>query len=638
MDDLTAELSHTIIRTGDFITDDCYFCCSCGIAPAKLTSGQCQVIKGTNQSFYLTTASVKTTFSGDFVCQYTSYLLAMIAALIAVCFFAAPLAATILVSAIAGGVGIGAGALLCGYFASSHRTWFLDNQTIKHTHNALITSHSFMQCSLFGGQIRPAPNVKNFWDVLALTGTNAIHVLLSSAFIGAGVYTIGYTLKAGMAEFISNFVLNYRASLITAVGLFFRTLFGLDNVVHEYYTSPHYENAGTSFIKGFFVENNIVPMVQSTMEAPKKIAQGHYLQATPGLVNLILFASLGAPALNNGAREGNVETKARSTNQSIDENVINETETDARSTDQSIDENVINELDKLSVTEVQQQLNQVNLKLANPNLSEEAITKLDTELKVLTHEQKSARLYIKNHQKSIKYLEKELQNNTLPPSNPPPQKTIRIEVKQGTETQEMNLNDPETIRADIEEEITFLKRQVDEAGQLLSKKQQEIQAIQSQLYNPHLPSEQMLKLLNDKARLEWALAQKATHHAKTRAHEATMYAGKQLVDILPADVYSKLVILQKECLLNAGKYRRMLFEPSAPGFQNLATYAILKKINSISEALHSDLITSNPAHAEIIRQAIETIVNNAKMKMLDYLQRHRAGTLKPLEPDPQLGE
>lgn len=310
-----------IVPATKLATEADYYCCSWGAHPTtmqhKLLPLQFPVKKQKGVK-YLTVTDTTTSFIGDFMCQWTTYLLALMAALfVALCATGIGIAlvglalastgavaglavgATIAGSLAGGAVGAGLGALLCGFLASSHRTWYLPADNVIINGQKVVTQQSFMTCSLFGGQIQSMPGM-TFWGALLLTGSNAILIILKCAMIGAGIGTISAFIitastlgvSAALIAFVKNIALNYKAMWVTGYGLAARGVLGINQIVQDY---SYNNDTKYSYVKGFTaVETAPVALVEGTYNSAAQIATQPYSTGNFLGNSLIILTNLAA--------------------------------------------------------------------------------------------------------------------------------------------------------------------------------------------------------------------------------------------------------------------------------------------------------------------------------------------------------
>ncbi|MGJ8660008.1 MAG: hypothetical protein ACSHWV_09175 [Cellulophaga fucicola] len=176
------------------ITEKDFWMCTGGNMPAPLQAQQ-KIAKKKSGEKFITKIDTSTSSIIDFGCKKLMLIMAIVAAVIAVCVVATGGAALIAIGAMAGagGAAIGAvaGGLICGQVAAMARMW-LDskdkpNKGFYILKQPVITGDHKMKCMLFGDEIKFAPEIKNWWQALAIGGANLITGVMEGMMYGAMV-------------------------------------------------------------------------------------------------------------------------------------------------------------------------------------------------------------------------------------------------------------------------------------------------------------------------------------------------------------------------------------------------------------------------------------------------------------------
>ncbi|MBO0859048.1 MAG: hypothetical protein J2P21_11345 [Chloracidobacterium sp.] len=206
------------------ITEKDFWVCSGGTTPAQLQSRQtAQWVKKESGHKFITVADTATSSWIDFGCKKLMWIMAILAAVIAVAVVAtggAALGALIAAGAMAGAAGaaFGAvvGALICGQKAAAARKWLSSKPDLIIKGQQAITGDNQMKCMLFDATITFAPNIKNWWQAIALSASNYIGGILEGMMYGAAVGAAGGIISGGPAvlgEFgVSNLGANWLAT------------------------------------------------------------------------------------------------------------------------------------------------------------------------------------------------------------------------------------------------------------------------------------------------------------------------------------------------------------------------------------------------------------------------------------------
>jgi len=146
------------------ITEKDFWMCTGGNMPAPIQSTQLSTKKQSGEK-YITKIDTSTSNVIDFGCNKLMFIMAILAAVIAVCIVATGGAALIAIGAIAGAagaaVGAVAGGLICGQVASMARIWKGSKSNMIIQGQETITGDHKMKCMLFGDEITFAPQIKN---------------------------------------------------------------------------------------------------------------------------------------------------------------------------------------------------------------------------------------------------------------------------------------------------------------------------------------------------------------------------------------------------------------------------------------------------------------------------------------------
>lgn len=286
--------------------------------PAPLQSTQLVATKQDGKR-YITVNDKSTQSFVDFACKKLMWLMALIAAVVAVAVVATGGAALIAIGAIAGAAGavVGAvmGSLICGQKAAMARKWIGEKNNFKILGISTVTGNNKMHCSIFGEDITYAPKIKSWWQAISLGTANFIGGVLQGAMIGAAVGAGGALLRGGMAalgeggasglgrsalqlvkSLPGNLVQNVVGSYTTGMGLGIRGVLGVQQAA-ESYGSTGSAGAGDA-AKGFF------GMELGTYQSGKNIFTGH------GTAMDYLGLGLWFAPIAKGTKEGGGDEKA----------------------------------------------------------------------------------------------------------------------------------------------------------------------------------------------------------------------------------------------------------------------------------------------------------------------------------------
>lgn len=233
------------------ITEKDYWICTSGAVPAQLQSTQLVTYKQSGEK-YITIRDKATSSWIDFGCTKYMLLMALIAALVVVVAVVCVVgvvatggAALIAIGALAGLAGgvLGAvvGGLLCGQKMAAAREWVIPKSDFKILGADTITGDCTMVCPA-GGTVKFAPNIKNWWQALAVGASNYVIKLAESAAVGA---IVGYVAPAVVPLFIGGATLaaptlgsvwaNFAGSFGGAFGAF-RGLSAIDQLPNKWAT------------------------------------------------------------------------------------------------------------------------------------------------------------------------------------------------------------------------------------------------------------------------------------------------------------------------------------------------------------------------------------------------------------------
>jgi len=225
------------------ITEKDFWMCTGGIMPAQLQSTQLSTKKKDGKK-YITLTDTATSSMMDFGCKWVMLIAAIIAAIVVVAIVAtggAGLAVLIAVGAAAGAggaAGIGAllGGLICGQTDRIARTWMGSKSNLIIQGQKAITGDHKMTCAIMGSEITFAPNIKNWWQAIAVGGVNYAGTVvmggLLGMFVGMGAGVIGGLAKIA-APTLSSIGINIIGSFGT-LGSSVRAVFGIENTVNKW--------------------------------------------------------------------------------------------------------------------------------------------------------------------------------------------------------------------------------------------------------------------------------------------------------------------------------------------------------------------------------------------------------------------
>ncbi|TDW96816.1 hypothetical protein [Dinghuibacter silviterrae] len=270
------------------ITEKDFWQCSGGNMPAPMQSTQLVARKQDGHK-YITINDKSTQSFVDFACKKLMWLMALVAAVIAVCVVATGGAALIAIGAIAGAAGavFGAvvGSLICGQKAAMARHWIGQKDNLKILGTPTVTGAHKMVCSIFNEEITFAPNIKSWWQAVALGAANFIGGVLQGAMVGAAVGGGAALIQGGVAALAEggvsglgrgalqlvkslpgNVVGNVVSSWATGMGLGLRGLLGAQNV------AATYGETGQAGVGDF--ASGAVSMETGTVQSAKNVFTG----------------------------------------------------------------------------------------------------------------------------------------------------------------------------------------------------------------------------------------------------------------------------------------------------------------------------------------------------------------------------
>ena len=269
------------------ITEKDFWMCTGGNVPAQLQSTQLSTKKKDGKK-YITLTDTATSSMMDFGCNKLMLIMAIVAAVIAVCVVATGGAALIAIGALAGAAGAAVGAvmggLICGQIAALARKWGASKINLKIQGQPAITGDHQLQCMLFGDKITFAPNIKNWWQAISLAGANYIGGIMEGMMAGAAVgmggalisgartaFLQGGTRAVGQAglEFLKVMPKNFGVNVLESVskfGLAMRGVMGVQN------TAATYGNTGTASVTDF--AKGTVAMETGAYDSSNNIKEG----------------------------------------------------------------------------------------------------------------------------------------------------------------------------------------------------------------------------------------------------------------------------------------------------------------------------------------------------------------------------
>lgn len=307
------------------ITEKDFWTCTGGLVPAPMQTTQLST-KKVGDFKYITVKDTATVSFIDFSCKKLMFAMAMLAVAIALVTVATGGMALIAIcaAAAAGGAIFGAvlGALLCGQMAAAARYWMQSKSNLIIQGQQAITGDHKMQCMIFGDIISFAPQIKNWWQAIALGTSNFIGEVLKNMMYGAAI-GCGAAIVSGGPAVLSQFGLsNIGANWLATwggYGLGLRGLMGAQTMLGAY------GNTGT--ITGGDVVNSAFAMEIGTYHAASNILSGR------GTVDDFLGVAMWmmpAPKNNRAVTE---EARPNEQNRSRNEEVREEESAQARVTE-----------------------------------------------------------------------------------------------------------------------------------------------------------------------------------------------------------------------------------------------------------------------------------------------------------------
>ena len=243
------------------ITEKDFWMCTGGNVPAQLQSTQLSTKKKDGKK-YITLVDTATSSMMDFGCNKLMLIMAIVAAVIAVCVVATGGAALIAIGALAGAAGAAVGAvmggLICGQIAAMARIWTASKSNMIVQGKPAITGDHQMQCMLFGDTITFAPNIKNWWQAITIgainTSAKVVEGALSGAMVGMGAGFLNGSIKLALPTLSS--IGGNIATSFGVVGGSIRGLFGVQNLTDKWATGEieTMTEAATAFKDGALPE------------------------------------------------------------------------------------------------------------------------------------------------------------------------------------------------------------------------------------------------------------------------------------------------------------------------------------------------------------------------------------------------
>ncbi|GEM56366.1 hypothetical protein B0A58_00200 [Flavobacterium branchiophilum NBRC 15030 = ATCC 35035] len=221
------------------ITEKDFWMCTGGNVPAQLQSIQLSTKKKDGKK-YITLVDTATSSMMDFGCNKLMLIMAIVAAVIAVCVVATGGAALIAIGALAGAAGAAVGAvmggLICGQIAAMARIWTNSKSNMIVQGKPAITGDHQMQCMLFGDKITFAPNIKNWWQAITVGAINTTAKIVEGALFGAMV-GMGAGLLKGLTQLAMPTATSIGVNIIGSFGTLgssVRAVFGIQNATHTW--------------------------------------------------------------------------------------------------------------------------------------------------------------------------------------------------------------------------------------------------------------------------------------------------------------------------------------------------------------------------------------------------------------------
>ena len=188
------------------ITEKDFWMCTGGLTPTQFQSTQNAAKKASGER-YITKNDTATVGFADFSCKKLMWVMAIIAALIAIALVATGGAALIALGAVAGAGGalFGAvvGTLICGQVVARLRKWDNSKNNFLIQGIPTITSAHTMTCPIFGDKIIHAPQVKSWEQALAMSdaalASGVIQGAMQGMMIAGGVEGLCALMEGGSA-------------------------------------------------------------------------------------------------------------------------------------------------------------------------------------------------------------------------------------------------------------------------------------------------------------------------------------------------------------------------------------------------------------------------------------------------------
>lgn len=291
------------------ITEKDFWTCTGGLMPAPMQTHQRSTKKEKGTFHYVTIEDTATSSVIDFGCKKLMLVLALLAIAIALVTVATGGMAlvAICVAAAAVGTAVGAivGSLICGQLGAAARYWMQSKSNLIIQGHQAITGDDKMQCMIFGDIISFAPQIKNWWQAIALGASNFIGELLQNMMYGAAIGSGAAILTGGpavLAEFgLSNVGANWLATFTTGSGLGLRGIMAAQGILKAYGESGNV-TFGQAVSSAFAMEIG-------TAQAAGHILSGH------GTMNDFLGVAMWMLPAPKGARGTNEEGRTNEENQ-----------------------------------------------------------------------------------------------------------------------------------------------------------------------------------------------------------------------------------------------------------------------------------------------------------------------------------
>jgi hypothetical protein len=360
---------------GVFFNENDFFTCSSGLFPAQFASTS-QSKNYSNDVKFLTVQD-KVCRKQDFSCKWIVVLAAAIAALCVTGVGA------MLVAALVGAcIGLGLAMTLCGSMASMARSWLQPKTDVLIGGHQAVTMREgpLMTCSLFGGNILPAPNVKHQWQAILL-GSGATLMAGLEGFMYATAFRGAGTLLKSPATFFSNIGGNYLMTL-GKWGLAGRAAFAGYGAINEHYIGGENDGGklGETAARGFLFEFDMADRWMHGKGSIQDIALIFSMGGIPVPPKAGNKNAASEPENNAPKDEGNPLARAgeeAETNNSGGKDRAHEDMASPRYGERRISDDLYNELrDKTPTQEIRDLVNKdVNLPMEDPALPGKMVTK-----------------------------------------------------------------------------------------------------------------------------------------------------------------------------------------------------------------------------------------------------------------------